>query len=145
EASVANPKGSAQWLGSVYGAGGAAAFSVVESVQPYHTGYERLDALNLLVNRDKHRMLLLCCSAVFEQGDLSFFQGDKPCWRTTGGIGFKFNLDAWGPKFAEGTPPLNVKVETKPTVLVALKDFPAPPTVTFVGILEDVLKCVANV
>jgi hypothetical protein len=144
-ASFTKPNGSAQSLGSVYGLGGAAAFREIENVQPYHAWYESLDTLNLLVNRDKHRMLLLCCSVVFQQGELSFFQGDKPCWRTTGGIGMKFDLDAWGPKFAAGSPPLSVKVETKPTVLVALKDFPVPPTTTYVGILDNVLKCVANV
>jgi hypothetical protein len=123
----------------------AATISVIESVQPYHAGYEPLRNLNLLVNRDKHRMLLLCCSVVLENGDLSFFQGSRLCWRTQGGIKSIFNLDTWGPQFAEGTPPLNVKVESKPTVLIAIKDFPVPPTPTFVGILEDAIKCVANI
>src|SRR5438552_626830 len=38
----------------------AAAIGVIESVQPYHAGYEALSSLDYLVRTDKHRMLLLC-------------------------------------------------------------------------------------
>jgi hypothetical protein len=144
DADFAKPNSSAQSLRKVYGVGGAAAFREIESVQPYNAGYESLDTLNLLVNRDKHRMLLLCASVVLEKGTLSYFQGDSLLWRTRGGIKSIFNLDAFGPGLATG-PPIRVKVDSKPTMLIALKDFPAPPTLTFVGVLEDALKCVANI
>lgn len=135
---------SAQFLNSIYGTAGAAAFTIIESVQPYHAGWESLRILNQLVNRDKHRMLLLCTSVVYERGELSFFQGNTLCWRTSGGISSTFNLGAWGAKFGQGSLPVTVKAETKPTLLVGLKDFPEAPTTTYVGVLEDALKCVAN-
>jgi hypothetical protein len=143
-ADFSKPNGKAAKLSGLCGIP-APAISVIESVQPYHAGYEALGTLNLLVNRDKHRMLLLCGVFVDSKGELVILQGDRPLWRTFGGIKSRFNLDAWGPKLAGCDLPFNVKVESKPTIYIALKDFPTPPTLTYVGVLEDALKCVANV
>jgi hypothetical protein len=44
-----------------------------------------------------------------------------------------------------GAADYSVKVDEKPTVLVAIKDFPSPGELSFVGILQDAIKCVANI
>jgi hypothetical protein len=100
----------------------AATLSVIESVQPYHAGYQPLDTLDLLVNRDKHRMLLFCALSIESVGRVAVYQGDR------------LHSIGSGMNFATPAPPLpvklDVKVDDKPTCLVALKDFPAPPTLT---------------
>jgi hypothetical protein len=115
------------------------AMTVIESVQPYNGGYERMEELKLLVNTDKHQTLLLCASYVLEKGDISYFQGDRLCWHTMGGIQSTFDLSQLGRGLTEG-PPITVKPESKPTILIGLKDLPQPST--FVGILPEILKCV---
>ena len=121
----------------------AATIDKIESVQPYQTGYESLASLDALVRVDKHRTLLLCASAIRESGIVHIYHGDKlasTCWGISSRM--RMNAAAMGPT-PRRADEFRMEVEGKPTILVALKDVPAP--MTYVGVLENILKCVANV
>lgn len=122
----------------------APALDVIESVQPYHAGYESLKSLNLLVNRDKHRTLLLCASFVESAGNFSVYHRGKLAWTVSGMTEMSMNLAAFSPSLV-GSTDFKMTVEGKPTVLIAIKDFPVPPKLVWVGILEQILKCVTNI
>jgi hypothetical protein len=113
------------------------ALDIIESVQPYNTGYKPIGDLDLLVRTDKHRSLLLCALFMENMGTVSVYHGHELIFT---GCGIKLETSA--PRFA-GFGAINVKVDTEPTILVALKDVPAP--FTFIGILDDVIKCIANI
>jgi|GEM_PF-6624930 len=114
--------------------------NAIASVQPYQTGYEPLAALDALVRWDKHRTLLLCASFV-EHTAATVYYRDKPVF-SGHGISFGQRLDP-----PHSTPlqtnDFRVEVTHKPTIFVVLKDIPAP--YTFVGILQDILKCVEGI
>jgi hypothetical protein len=121
----------------------ATAIDEIERVQPYQTGHESLAALDSLVRVDKHRTLLLCASVIQESGVVRIYHGDKlaaTCWGVS--TRMRQNVAAMGdmPRRADE---FHVEVEGKPTILVALKDVPAP--MTYVGILQNILERVANI
>lgn len=143
QATFAKKDGTADHLAKVCGVP-PATMSVIESVQPYHAGYEPLDSLDLLVRTDKHRTLLLCGLFMQSAGSISIYRGDKLCWTASGMTRMEMSLAAFGPSFGTAAE-YNVKVDEKPTVLVSLKDFPSPGVNTWVAILENVLKCTTDV
>ena len=142
-ASFTNPNGASAHLANVCGIP-ASTISIIESVQPYHAGYESLNSLDLLVRTDKHRTLLLCGLFMESAGSVSIYRGNRLAWTMSGMVRTTTNLAAFGPSFLPATD-YSVKVNEQPTVLVALKDIPTPGANTFVGVLEQIIKCVRDI
>jgi hypothetical protein len=72
----------------------ATVVSLIESVQPYHAGYETLALLKLLVNQDKHCLPLLALATattaemqVFQDGEVTI-EG-----KITGGVALKLGAE----------------------------------------------------
>jgi len=143
EANFTKADGTAAHLENVCGVP-AEAIGVIESVQPYHAGYQSLGSLDLLVRTDKHRALLLCGSFMESAGAIAIYHGSSLAWKASGMTRMEMNLAAFSPPRGPASE-YRVEVEEEPTLLVALKDFPSPPTLTYVGVLENILKCVTNI
>src|SRR5262249_45471366 len=139
----ADPKGTAERLRNVCRVP-TAAMSVVESVQPYNAGYESLDALDQLVRIDKHRTLWLCGAFVESAGSFSIYHGDKLAWTVSGMVRMELNLEAIRRTMGTATD-YRVEMNEKPTIFISIKDFPSPSRSTHVMILEQIIKCVANI
>lgn len=126
------------------------ALAVIESVQPYHAGYEPLNALDQLVRVDKHRTLCLCGTFFGDMGNVSVYRGDTLAF-TTYGTGSEFGMSRLKANLAASgqppgpTPEYRVEMKGKPTVFISLKDFPSPSQTTWVGILEEISRCVDGI
>jgi hypothetical protein len=143
QANFAKAGGTAEHLRNVCGVP-AEAMSVVESVQPYHAGYEPLSALDLLVRTDKHRTLLLCASFVESVGTILIHRGDRLALTAFGMRRMEMNLAAPSPPLGPATD-YSVTMDEKPTIFVSIKDFPSPSQSTHVMILQQILNCVERV
>jgi hypothetical protein len=122
----------------------AAAISAIESVQPYNSGYEPLRALDELVNRDKHRTLLLCGGFVDSAGAISIYHRGQRAWTAVGMTGLEMNLAAFDPPLGPATD-FDVRIDAPPTMYVSLKDFPSPGETSWVGILQQIYECVEKI
>jgi hypothetical protein len=128
----------------------ACAMNVIESVQPYNTGYDAIGALDLLVRTDKHRALLPLGTFVGNIGDISICCGDEEVFTGHGtGIPFgmsrmKMSLAALGQSLGPDAQ-YRVEMHGEPTVFVSFKDFPSPTESTWTGRLQQILECVANI
>jgi hypothetical protein len=119
-----------------------AAMNMIEGVQPYNAGYEILGKLNLLVNHDKHRALLLCVGCIREAGKITIrHEGRK--WHSAGGASISVNLKAPEPGMPPPPPP-EVKMEGEPPIFVAFED-PAMKDEVVGLVLENAIKCVADI
>jgi hypothetical protein len=120
----------------------AATMDVIESVQPYHTGYEVLEKLNLLVNHDKHRALLPCIGCIPEAGKITIrHEGGQ--WNSAGGalIGVQLKTPEPG---RPPPPPPEVEMEGEPPIFVAFKEPPMKEEgATFV--LANAIKCITDI
>lgn len=115
---------------------------IIESIQPYHAGYEVLNSINVLVNHDKHRAILLCIGGIHESGKITIRQGSR-LWTNAGGTAIGVNLNAPRPGLPDA-PPVEVKMEGEPSVLITFKDAPMPNEI--VGfLLANGIKCVADI
>jgi hypothetical protein len=147
QASFTKANGTADHLSRICGIP-AAAMSVIESVQPYHAGYEAMGALDSLVRTDKHRTLLLCASLVENIGGYSIYCRDEliETGVSDGLVRMKINLATRGESLAGTTSEdYRMKMDGKPTIFVSLKDFPSPGETTNTRILQKILECVANI
>jgi hypothetical protein len=116
----------------------AAAITIIESIQPYHAGYEMLGALSALINQDKHCLPLLTIASA-RAHQTTVIKGDKTIAWWSGGsqATFYFNTPmAW--------PPGEVKVEGDVAVFVTLQDV-AMPVTPVDRLLEDIVKTVADI
>jgi hypothetical protein len=122
----------------------AAALTLIESVQPYHAGYELLKHLNDLANEDKHRLPVL--TACHPETLSILVDGKKissafPAVSHTLGVNPVAHSGQWAVAPEKRRP---VKVEGHVTVWVPLKN-PAMPQGDVDGVLEDMLNCVASI
>jgi hypothetical protein len=116
--------------------------SVIESVQPFHAGYDPLKSLRDLVNIDKHRMLLLCIG-IFECSPTIKVFKDGILTHTGYGRSLTVQHNAPGqPGGTEGR--VHVEVEGEGTISIALKDVPMP-TLPVCEFLNNIVKCVADI
>jgi hypothetical protein len=118
------------------------AFDIIESVQPYHTGYESLDFLRILVNEDKHRALLLCRGDIRGNATISMTQGDDTLV-TEGPIGLGTNLQAphvWPPE-QKG---IIMNMNCEASVFVTFKNVLMPRKSVEI-LLSDIFKCVLGI
>ena len=126
------------------------AMDVIESVQPYHAGYESIRRLNDLVRIDKHQTILLCGTYMGDVGNIAIYRNNELAWTAYGtgaGFGttrFKGNLAAAGEPTGHAAE-YRVEMDGEPSVYISLKDFPSPGETTWVGLLQQILECVANV
>jgi hypothetical protein len=123
----------------------ANAINIIESIQPFHTRYEVLNVLDLLVRLDKHRMLLLCAAHVWEVGNILWFKKGKLIWKGSGS-GMGINLAAFGPAFTEEGA-IDVKVEGEPTILVTIQDviMPSGHIIILPGVLTQIVECLKDI
>jgi hypothetical protein len=151
----------------------ASAHALIESIQPYHTGYEPLRLLNRLVNSDKHCLPLLTVAyaqttmiqVVAVGGPIGQCDIDIPAigvftgFDTGGMIVQQLPDDGTGavdpfavlraaqnasaPALPEQQPG-SVKVDGQVTVFVSLDDPPMPLEPIDLA-LEQIVKCVANI
>jgi hypothetical protein len=135
------PRGTAEHLKDCCGVP-AAAIDVIESVQPYHAGYESLELLNLLVNEDKHRALLLCALDIRGLATVRITQGNK-LWAKGGRIGIGTDFKASGPGLSKEAS-FAVNVESETTVLVAFQDA-RMPRVQVTLLLSQIVERIANI
>lgn len=138
----------------------AGAISGVESVQPYHAGYEPLTTLERLVNQDKHCLLVVAvmCADVASVNVNGLI---RPSMRqiTVHVQGFGTIIrTSCNNNFAVPTAPCNVapgqatasvragdvEVQGEIAAFVSLQD-PTVPHMPVEILLEDVIKCVANI
>jgi hypothetical protein len=144
QARFTDPKSAAMYLGGNTCGIPASTLSIIESVQPYQTGYEVMGVLDLLVRIDKHRTLLLCALLMHHTGGYSVYRGNELMW-TVRGRGLRsgeYNLRAMGPSFLPATN-YRMEMDEQPTVLITFKDFPVPET--RVGVLDEILNCVERI
>jgi hypothetical protein len=118
------------------------AMSVIESVQPYHAGYQLLGYLPILVNEDKHRALLLCAGNIQGLGKVEIIQGNRR-WFNPGGIGLTLNLKASGPS-PSAKAPVSMNVEGQATIFVTFQN-PRMPQLPADLLLREMIKCVVDI
>jgi hypothetical protein len=151
----------------------ASAIDIMESVQPYHSGYEQLGLLSDFVNEDKHRLPLLTIAYVNTASIQISIQGPpiaQIVLQPPGSVatvaefgasgmtvenlgGGKFSASSMVGRQTAGdatspaaTPesPRSMKVDGKVTVFVAIKNGPVPLE-PVERTLEQILNCVANI
>jgi hypothetical protein len=121
----------------------APALDLIESIQPYHAGYEPLGFLGLLTNEDKHRLPLLTVACV---DSVSMLISGRRVFRGGPGItemAVSTKFYAFNPGSPEEPPP-DVKVKGQATLFVAFQN-PTMPGGAVDWALENLVKCVADI
>jgi len=132
----------------------AHALNLIESVQPYHTGYEFLRFLPILTNEDRHCLPLLTLAQIRSSAIRFHDDKGKTIFSIVGAVfgskqitghlsGAGIGLDTPKP----GTPEQatsDVKVECQATIFVAFQN-PTMPHEPIDRTLEQMVECVAHV